>query len=286
MIDSITFACVTQNRIDNLKRNIPKIIDYVDRMVFVDGYSVDGTKEWLESFSPKIFVTQRKWDDSFANQYNEYLKHIGDGWVLLCDDDELPSEELLKSLRDVVKNSNEGKHYSCVEFTCHPLEVDKAGKILIDNGPVQYYRQIFFLYQPNMRYMIDLHQALTGYKNGRMIRRPETYYHIKSVFDEYRNACRNWWIAGVWIGGSTEGIKHKEWYDFREVVLKAYPEVEVFGDLNAIMVKGDMDKSVKDYLYSIKDITDDQSSNRLFNEFRAYWKYYFELLHPEERYEK
>lgn len=282
MSDKITFVCVTQNRINNLKRNIPKVIDYVDRIVIVDGYSVDGSKEWLESYSPKIFVTQRRWDDSFANQYNEYLKHIGEGWVLLCDDDELPSEDLLKSLRTVVKNSNEGKHYSVVEFRCHPIETDNNGTIVNDNGPVDYYRQIFYLYQPSMRYMIDLHQALVGYKNSRSIRRMETYYHIKSDEDGYRNACRNWWIAGVWLTGATEGFKPPEWHEFRNLVTSIYPDVKVFSDFNSIMVKGNIDERIKEYLYKIKDIPDEQP-NRLFNELRSFWKYYFNKLHPEEK---
>jgi glycosyltransferase involved in cell wall biosynthesis len=282
MSDKITFACVTQNRINNLKRNIPKVVDYVDRIVIVDGYSVDGSKEWLESYSPKIFVTQRQWDDSFANQYNEYLKHIGEGWVLLCDDDELPSEQLLKCMRDVVKNSDHGRIYSCVEFKCHPIETDNNGVIVNDNGPVDYYRQIFYLYQPEMKYKIDLHQCLVGYKNGRMIRRQETYYHIKSDEDSYRNACRNWWIAGVWLSGATEGYKPEEWYELRDLVLKVYPEVKVFGDFNAIMVRGNMNQEIKDYLYKTKD-TPDEPPQRMMNELRAYWKYYFEKLHPEEK---
>jgi glycosyltransferase involved in cell wall biosynthesis len=281
-LSKITFACVTQNRIENLKRNVPKVIDYVDRMVFVDGFSVDGTKEWLESYSPKIFVTQRQWDDSFANQYNEYLKHIGDGWVLLCDDDELPSEPLLKILRKYIEDSEDGRKFSVVEFRCHPIEIDRAGKIINDNGPVEYYRQIFFKYEPGMHYMIDLHQCLVGYKNGRMVRRPETYYHIKSDDDNFRNACRNWWIAGVWLSGSTAGYKPQEWHDFRKVVLDAYPEVKVFSDFNSIMIRGNMKQEVKDYLYKIKDIPDEQP-NRLFNELRAFWRYYFEKIHPEER---
>jgi hypothetical protein len=151
-----------------------------------------------------------------------------------------------------------------------------------DTGPCNYYRQIFYLYQPGMKYMIDLHQALVGYKNGRMIRRPETYYHIKSDRDEYRNACRNWWIAGVWMPNASSGIKHKEWYELRGIVLKAYPDIKVFGDFNSIMIKGNMDQAVRDYLYKIKDIPDEQP-DRLLNELRAYWKYYFEKLHPEEK---
>ena len=43
-----------------------------------------------------------------------------------------------------------------------------------------------------------------------------------------------------------------------------------------------MDQSVKDYLYKIKDIPDEPPT-RLLNELRAYRKYYFEKLHPEEK---
>lgn len=281
MSDKITFACVTQNRIKNLKRNIPKVVDYVDRIVIVDGFSVDGSKEWLENYSPKIFVTQRRWDDSFASQYNEYLRHIGEGWVLLADDDEIPSEELLKKMREIINNSDNGRAYSAVEFKCHPMEVDKDWKIIVDPGPVDYWRLIFFLYQPGMKYMIDLHQSLIGYKNGRMIRRNETYYHIKSDEDSYRNACRNWWIAGSWIGGRTDGIRHPEWHELRGIVKKAYPHVEVFNDLNELMIKGNIDQSVKDCFIKFKDIPDVQPE-RLFGELRSYYTYYFKKLHPEE----
>lgn len=283
MSEKITYVCVTQNRIENIKRNIPKVIDYVDRIVIVDGFSVDGTKEWLESYSPKILVTQRRWDDSFANQYNEYLKHIDEGWVLLCDDDELPSEELLKSLKQIVHDSNNGKVYSTVEFRCHAMEIDKQGNIVTDPGPCDYYRLIFYLYQPGMKYMIDLHQCLLGYKNGRSIRRQETYYHLKSNEDMYRNSCRNWWIAGVWLANATEGLKVPEWYELRDIVKSVYPDVVVFSDFNAIMVKGNMKQVVKDYIIKIKSIEDEPNKGRVLNELRAYYKYYFEILHPEEK---
>lgn len=94
-MDTITYVCVTQNRVENLKRNFHHILPYVDRAVIIDGGSVDGTEAYCKS-QPKIEWYHRKWDDSFANQYNEYLKHITDGWVLICDDDELPSKEMLE----------------------------------------------------------------------------------------------------------------------------------------------------------------------------------------------
>jgi hypothetical protein len=282
MSEIINFACVTQNRIKNMQRNIPKILPYVDRAVIVDGYSVDGTKEWLESYSDKITVVQRKWDDSFANQYNRYLDEIKEGWVLICDDDELPSKRMLESLRSLVDNSDDGNRYSIVEFTCHPLCIDKEGKIVEDNGPATYWRQIFFKYNPGMRYMIDLHQAIVGYKNQRQIRRKEEYYHIKSEEDNFRNACRNWWIDGVWLPRASNGYHPPEWQEFKDVIRRHYPHVNVFNDVNEIFIKGNIHPEVKKYLEKIKDIQD-EPPKRLFNELRAFYRYYYEFLHPEEK---
>jgi glycosyltransferase involved in cell wall biosynthesis len=282
MQEKITYVGITQNRIKNLKMNIPKLIDYVDRAVIVDGYSVDGTKEWLESFSPKIFVPQRKWDDNFGAQHGEYLKHVGEGWCLLCDDDEVPSEELLKNMRQVIDESDEGRKYCVVEYRCNSIDVDKNGKILRDSGPENYRKQLLFKYMPNMYYFVNLHQCLVGHKNGRHLKRHEVYYHIKTEEDSYRGACRNWWVAGVWLGGATEGILVKEWYELKDVVKKAYPHVNVFNDFNDIMIKGNIDQSVKDYICKVKDIQD-EPPERILNELRAYWKYYFDILHPEEK---
>jgi len=283
--DIITLACITQNRIDNVKRLLKKTIDYVDKVVLVDGFSIDGTKEWAESFSDKVIVTQRKWNDSFADQYNEYLKHVNDGWILILDDDEVPSEDMLNSLRSIISESEDGNKYGIVAFKCNPIEVDNEGTILADNGPVDYYRQLLIKYSSGLKYIIDLHQALVGHKNNNLVRRSETYYHIKSDEDMYRNSSRNWWIDGVWLSGASAGFHPQEWFDLRAVVKEAYPDVEVFSDLNAKMVAGNLDQRVKDYLIKVKDIKDVEPQH-LYNELRGYFKYYFEKLHPEEHPDK
>lgn len=284
MQEKITLACITQDRIENIKRLLNRCIDYVDRVIIVDSFSVDGTREWAENFSPKVLVVQRQWDDSFARQYNEYLKYVEDGWVLILDDDEYPSKALLKSLPEVIEKSNNYRNYGIVEYRCNPIDIDNNGIIIGDNGPVNYYRQLFYKYEVGMRYIIDLHQSLIGHKNRNVVKREEVYYHIKSEQDMYRNAIRNWWIDGVWMTGASSGFRPPEWYELRDVVLEAYPDVKVFGDWNSIMLIGNMDKRIKDHLYKIKDIKDEHP-NRLFNELRATWRYYFEMLHPEEKIE-
>lgn len=298
-LEKITYAGITQNRIKNIKRNIPRVIDYVDRIVIIDAFSTDGTKEWLENYSPKVTVVQRKWDDNFGNQHNEYIKQIKDGWVLVCDDDEIPSEALLKCLPRMIEESKGGYKYCIVSFACHPMEIDEDNNIVADNGPSNFHKEIFFKYNPGMYYDVVLHQCLHGHfinekrtpKNEIMIERDELYYHLKPDINLWRSACRNWWIAGIWpiYVEVPSGIKPVEWYALKELVKEVYPQVRVFRDFDDLMKKGNIDKRIKDFFYDIKDLPDRKAPRNGeihgMNELRAYWKYYFERLWPNERIE-
>jgi glycosyltransferase involved in cell wall biosynthesis len=279
--DSITYVVVTQDRLENNKRNFPVILPHVDRAVVVDGFSKDGTFDYLKSLGSKVQIVQNKWEDSFAKQYNQYLKHIKGGWVLLCDDDELPSDGLLRSLRELVKQSENGSKFSTVEFRANDISY-QVGKWdqRVDNGPCEYYRQIFFKWYPDMRYEIDLHQALIGLR-GPIARCTEHYYHIKSTRDEYRNACRNWWVAGIWHGGASDGVRGPEWHALRDLALKHHPEIEVFSDFNAHLVSGSIHPDVETHIRGLKDYKRGDQDD-FFNELRAFYRYYFEILHPEK----
>lgn len=272
-MEQITYVCVTQNRVDNLKRNLPVILPYVDRAVIIDGGSVDGTKDYCLSH-PKVEWYHRKWDDSFANQYNEYLKYINSGWVLICDDDELPSEELLKNLRAIVADSGAGDNFCCVEFRSWSINPeDNPPK----DHPDDYWRKLFFRYNPGMKYVVDLHQCLTGYQNHKHARSNLIYYHIKTPKDVARNACRNYFIAGIWLPNASDGLRGSEWQELRSVVNSCYPGVETFSDLNSIFVAGNIHEDLKSWMIKYKDY-----GSNLYHELHHFFEYYFEMLHPEE----
>jgi len=271
--DTITYVSVTQDRINNVKRNLPVVLPYVDRAVIVDGFSKDGSYEYLKSLGSKVEVFQREWDDSFANQYNEYLKHVKGGWVLLCDDDEVPSAELLTSLREAVKQSEGGRNFGVMEFRANDIsykEGDWANRV--DNGPCEYYRQIFFKWNPNMRYDVDLHQALQG-MTGPVARSKAHYYHIKSTRDEYRNACRNYFIAGEWPGGGrSDGIRTEEWHEMKRLLAEHHPEVSLFSHFNSLMVSEKLHPVLSEFIEKnrhCREGIDGESAGEL----RAYARY-------------
>jgi glycosyltransferase involved in cell wall biosynthesis len=271
--DSITYVTVTQDRIFNNKRNFPIVLPYVDRAVVVDGFSKDGTADYLRSLGPKVEVFQREWDDSFANQYNEYLRHIRGGWVLLMDDDEVPSEGMLRSLRDIVKHSEKGTKFDTVEFRSNDItyhEGDWANRV--DNGPCEYYRQVFYKWNPNLRYAVHLHQALVGLR-GPVARTKEHYYHIKSTKDELRNACRNYFISGEWPSHPVEeGIKTPEWFELKQILSEKHPEVKVFSQLNGLLVSKQVCPEIVQWAFKYR--THNQGvEGESAGELRAYARY-------------
>jgi len=246
--DSITYVTVTQDRLSNNRRNMPVVMPHVDRVVVVDGFSKDGTFEYLQSLGSKVQVFQREWDDSFANQYNEYLRHIKGGWVLILDDDELPSEQMASVLREVVKQSEGGTKFDTVEFRANDISyVEGEWENHLDNGPCEYYRQMFFKWNPNLRYDIHLHQSLQGLR-GPAAKLKAHYYHIKSTKDELRNACRNYFISGEWPPTPVrEGYKTAEWHEMKAILTKKHPEVKVFGHMNSLIVSNQICQEIKDW---------------------------------------
>ena len=279
--NKLTYVCITQDRLENNKRNMPVVLPHVDRAVIIDGGSQDGTVEYLKSLGSKVEVYHRAWDDSFANQYNEYLKHIKGGWVLLCDDDELPSEELLSVLREIIAQSEEGTKFGVAELRANDVSYREGDWVnRTDNGPCEYYRQMFFKWYPDMHYSVDLHQALLGMR-GPVVKIKQHYYHIKSTLDEQKNACRNYFIAGEWPSGPrSDGIRTPEWQELKQLLAQHHPEVKVFNHLNALLVSKTVHSDIIDWGFKYKTHGIDLEP-QTSGELRAY-SLYFESLGYKE----
>ncbi len=275
--ERITFVSVTKPNLNKLKNLIPKVLPYVDRVLLVLGEDSPETVDWLKSLKAgKIEIIRRDWDDSFANQYNAYLPFVEQGWVLLCDDDEIPSDGMLSNLRPIVNNSEQGNKYSIVEFKVNPISEGQ------DMGPANYYRQMLFKWTPQMRYKCNLHQFLTGWYNHKCIRSEELYYHIKPLKDEYKAAFRNYWIGGLWVNPEADkngdGIKGPEWHELKTLVATHHPDVKVFNQLAAKIQDGTVHPAI--VKWSLK-IWRDFETHPHYNEPRAVKDYIFKHVHPE-----
>ncbi len=279
--DSITYVTVTQDRLGHNRRNFPVILPHVDRAVVIDGFSRDGTYEYIKSLGDKVTVVQREWDDSFANQYNEYLKNIKGGWVLICDDDELPSEGMLVSLRKVVEQSEGGTKFDTVQFKANDISyLEGEWENRTDNGPCEYFRQMFFKWNPNLAYKVHLHQALVGLR-GPSVRVDAHYYHIKSTADELRNACRNYFISGEWPPTPVEeGYKTPEWHELKQILADRHPEAKVFSHLNGLLVAKEACSEIITWVFKYRNYKLGEEGETS-GELRA-WARYLDLLGYEE----
>jgi len=271
MTEPITLVTATQNRVGNMRAFLPQVLPYVNRAIIVDGGSVDGTEDYLRSL-PKVEYVYRKWDDNFTNQFNAFMQPIKEGWVLMMDDDELPSVELLQSMRSLIEQSEDGNKFCCVEFRCNPISPD----IGFNPGPINYWRENFFKFHPGMHYEIGLHCALRGYKNANFIRRNEVYYHIKTKLDELNRNCCYYFIDGLWPTGAIEGVHEPSWHELKNICSKHYPEVKVFADLDNIMRIGNVHPELLDWIKK-----SNTNPDPLFKQ-RSCYNTYYKTLHPEE----
>jgi glycosyltransferase involved in cell wall biosynthesis len=287
--EPITFATVTKPNLDRLKVLMPKVLPFVDRAVVIVGERNVETETYLKSLGPKVEIYYYKWHDDFAASWNAYLSRISEGWVLILDDDEVPSDDMLNSLDRYVNDSNYGDNICCVGFRCNPISEGQ------DMGPCDYYRQVFFRYNSGMKYASahssGCHQCLVGYQNNKIIhsKPTEVYYHIKSLKEEYRNASRNYFIYGLWI--SDQQIdQREEWHELKRVIAQNYPGAFSFPDLNRELEAGNLRPELIEWMkkwhVNLSENSGYFKANPGFeywhyNEARALIKYVFEFLHPE-----
>jgi len=275
MDNRITYACVTRPNLDAVKRNIPLIMPHVDQAVLVLGEENKEVESFLDQY-PNVHQVRFDWCDDFAASWNAYINFLHAreyrGWVLILDDDEVPSEQMLAELRPIA----EGRHgqISAVEFRCNPVYDGN------DTGPCNYWRRVFYRLRPGAQYRCHLHQFLVGSAPGRIIRSDATYYHFKTTLGEYTGACRNWWQGGIWRSGARmDGEKGLEWHELRDTVQCCHPDVTLFNHLYRHLKDNTVHEDVKRLIVSqYKQF----ETSPLHNELRAYFTLFFTLLHPEE----
>jgi glycosyltransferase involved in cell wall biosynthesis len=277
--EKLTFATVTKPHLDRLQVLVPKVLPFVDRAVIVVGERNQEVEQYLKSLGPKVELFYYKWHDNFAASWNAYLQQIVDGWVMILDDDEVPSDSMLESLDGYINGSARGEKYCAIGFRCNPISEGQ------DMGPCNYYRQVFFRRAPGMKYVSadkesGCHQCLVGYPNNRIIhsRDHEVYYHIKPLIDEYRNASRNYWTYSIWVS-DTNIYRSEEWKELKGLVAKYHPEVQTFPDFDRVMTDGRLDEKIKEWMVFWYN---ERREHPHMNEMRALPIYYFIYLHPEE----
>ncbi len=100
----LSAVIITFNEERNIIRCIDSLRDIVDEIVVVDSYSTDKTIEFCEARNVRII--QNKFE-GHIQQKNFALQHAKNDWVISLDADEALTDELKKSINDVLKDPTE-----------------------------------------------------------------------------------------------------------------------------------------------------------------------------------
>jgi len=268
----ITFVTISVPRLNNLKRLIPAVLNSVDKVIVVIGVKEEESIKYLKSLGDKVLAVYNPWPGDFYEQFNVYLPYVSGGWVLICDDDEVPSPELLTSLPSLIQGSNYGQNYDVVAFRCEMVGHGYNETHNRTDKTEVYYREIFFRWNPNLRYAVEAHQSLQGLR-GPQLKREEKYLHIKDEVDLWRNACRQFFVAGRWDDDEgrrpiTQGVRGPEWEELHDILKRNHPEVRMFPDLHRLMISGKVCQEFRDWTAKYRDTTLPSSG-----ELKAYYKY-------------
>jgi len=252
---------------DIFKRCFDRAFPYVDRAVVVHDDSIsDEFLTWMLRCGIEAYL--KKWDENLSNQKNYALQQVKEGeWVLELDPDEIISKQLGQNLRQIIKDSDDGKNYNIVSFKCLDILKTDKKEIILHSVP-EWEKELFYKYQKGMHYIRPTHQKMCANLKGS--KAPFLFYHIKTPEKWFRQYCNYYWRTGERIEE-----RSKIWEDFREMCALVN-NITSWKELHRRMKEGTLPDSIKEWIKEWRNDT-------YCVERRAFWTYYFEYLHPEQK---
>jgi hypothetical protein len=278
MSSNIVFCCVSTPRLNRLQELVPIVLPYVDRAEIVTGREDEEVREYLSSLGPKVNTRFYPWRDNFADSWNHFLSYLNEGeWFLNLDDDEVPSKEMLETLRPLVEHSNDGRRFGGVQFRSHDV-----WEGIPNESPSEYWRLVFMRYNRSLHFRGEektgIHQYPVNVWSPSIARMNEVYYHKKDGVDSYRNAARNAWICGI-FHSADNNYQPPCMLELKALVKDKHPEVSTWMDFDAVTRSGNLAGEIKSFF--VKMFNDFRNDSE-YNEIRAISQYYFMYVRPDE----
>lgn len=284
-LPKIAYCFMTLNRFDEMKTAIEKVYDYVDKIIAVDGGSVDGSIEYLKGLK-KCDLVERRWSDEFDVQRNQYLNHVlanyPDYWILVSDTDEWYSEKFMENLKYIILAAEKNKvnrlgimsWFKVISAPDSPKAYEKPIDGQIKGKPIDklFYKKLCFKAQEGMMYVKSPHEGLLGKWDIWNLCHLDWYFeHVKTRKSEVERGCRNYFVAGPGMS------KNEAWNDFRKMADKY--GWKLWSDMSSAMIKGDLPDDILKWIWSRKDWQEDGPPS---SEQREYWLFYYDFIHPDK----
>jgi glycosyltransferase involved in cell wall biosynthesis len=100
---ALSLAIITYNEEENIVRLLDSLTDTVDEIIIVDSFSTDKTKEICTQKYPQVKFSEKKFN-GYGEQKSHALTLCSHEWVLFLDADEVPDEDMKRSITEIVSS--------------------------------------------------------------------------------------------------------------------------------------------------------------------------------------
>jgi len=260
---------ITLNRAEKLEKLLSKCYGHFDEMRVCDGGSSDNTIDICKKYSCRI--AERQWDDNFAAQHNVLLDLASPGErIFILDDDEYPSEQLLKRLPTLLLDYDDYNQLyipNILVLNDIPLfpSVDEFIRKVKEEGHEQFCKQLYVIYQNGIQMDGNCHCGLIG-NEWKPLKIAEPIIHDKTTLNLIWG-----YIYQSFIRPDQHGISEKDGNLLQELFHKEHifttQQLQNYLD-------GDISEELKDLF-----ITWQHPNN---GELKRFFQYYFLAKHPKE----
>lgn len=241
------FCCITQNRINELQYTINDVYDYVDKLIVIDGGSIDNTVEWLKNKDKdnKIHILISPWSGDFPAQRQKYLDVVRDlrednelSWIFVEDSDERPSKDLIEKMR-IMCLYGEQNNIGRFLIRCKSIELDANFNIIHEQFD-DYWKPLLYKWLPELKITgFKVHEGFNINPKTSYFSKNKTqedlkleykyfYTHAKPPGEVWRRAhVRNFTQGG---GGDNMGEFNPLWLPFTELLKNIIPEFNTWWD--------------------------------------------------------
>jgi glycosyltransferase involved in cell wall biosynthesis len=224
------------NRLAETRECLQMYLPFVDKVVIVDGGSVDDTIFYMRNWAakePKINFYLCPWKDQFSEQRNNYLKYVPDNtWAIVSDPDEVFMPETLQSLTYLIQEA-ERTNKDMIGFQCRSVSYhgpDRTWESLDD-----YWKRLLFKKYPGTHYVGNPHESLANH--------PHQIMDTKLIY-EHRKQENVIWIRGCFTPG--QRIITNGGYKLVEEVQAGDQVVDMNGELQSVseVTKREVDEEI------------------------------------------
>lgn len=284
MDGKIIFCQMTQNRLDETRACVERVLPYVDKVVILDGGSIDDTIFYFRNWAmeePKLEFSVIPWNDKFYEQRTNYLR-IADGiaepgdYILVSDPDEMFDIELLEKLPKIANAMEKhGANVGCFQSRSVTMRGNKRVHENLDD----YWKHLFYRWEPGMYYIGNPHETLVIPSKFKVVNFGLVYEHVKQENVTWHRGARNFVVWGVGRNPlhDPDQIKMKVWLGLKELRERNnLPDKWHAFDL--YLMRGNVHTELKEWMINHRNVDNFEFAS----EAREIYKLYFRIYNPEE----